>query len=140
MKKQSRQVRTFFFFLDILKKLCPFIGAKSVHSAALPKEPPFLLLEDLHHNHTDSSTHSLIKSNTHTVKHTVTDARSPTETHVETLSTDTQTQLEIHSDMLTVTDSHFVKHSKKEPDTHTAALAHVQQVSAVQAANTERYE
>ncbi|XP_026229570.1 ADAMTS-like protein 2 isoform X2 [Anabas testudineus] len=112
----------------------PGYRGQSVQSAVLPKEPPFLLLEDLHHNQTDSSTHSLTESNTHTFKHTIIDHHLPAEAHVETLSS---TNTEIHSDLLTVTDPHFVKHTKQESDTHTAILVQLQQVSAVQAANTE---
>lgn len=115
-------------------------GAQSVRSAALPKEPTFLLMEDPHHNHTDSSTHSLTKSNTHTAKHPITDAHTPTLSPSDT-QTHAAAQSQTDSDTLTdSTDGHLVKHSQQEADTHTAVLVHVQQVSAVQAASTERYE
>uniref|UniRef100_A0A3B4TEV5 Si:ch211-267e7.3 n=1 Tax=Seriola dumerili TaxID=41447 RepID=A0A3B4TEV5_SERDU len=123
-----------------------FPGSQSIHSAALPEEAPYLLLEDLHYNQTTSNTHSFTESNAYSVKHTLTDPQSPAETHMETVSstdtdTHTDTQLELHPDMLTVTDTHSVIHIETEPgrhpDTHTAILVQLQQVSAVQAANTE---
>ncbi|XP_056246450.1 ADAMTS-like protein 2 isoform X2 [Seriola aureovittata] len=123
-----------------------FPGSQSIHSAALPEEAPYLLLEDLHYNQTTSNTHSFTESNGYSVKHTLTDPQSPAETHMETVSstdtdTHTDTQLELHPDMLTVTDTHSVIHIETEPgrhpDTHTAILVQLQQVSAVQAANTE---
>ncbi|XP_023253989.1 ADAMTS-like protein 2 [Seriola lalandi dorsalis] len=86
-----------------------FPGSQSIHSAALPEEAPYLLLEDLHYNQTTSNTHSFTESNGYSVKHTLTDPQSPAETHMETV----------------------------HPDTHTAILVQLQQVSAVQAANTE---
>ncbi|XP_022617587.1 ADAMTS-like protein 2 [Seriola dumerili] len=86
-----------------------FPGSQSIHSAALPEEAPYLLLEDLHYNQTTSNTHSFTESNAYSVKHTLTDPQSPAETHMETV----------------------------HPDTHTAILVQLQQVSAVQAANTE---
>nr|XP_020444059.1 ADAMTS-like protein 2 isoform X2 [Monopterus albus] len=99
-----------------------FPGSQSVHSAALPEETPYLVLEGLQHNQTGSSTHS--------AKHTLTDTHSPEETHMKTMSSaDTETHTGVHSDMLTDTDTHS--------DTHTTILVQLQQVSAVQAANTE---
>ncbi|XP_073348255.1 ADAMTS-like protein 2 isoform X4 [Pagrus major] len=114
--------------------LLSFPGSQSVHSAELPEDAPYLLLEDLHHNQT--------QSNTHSVKHTLTDPHSPAETQVDMLSaTDTELdadpRLELHSDILTVTDTHSVVHTETQTDTHTAILVQLQQVSAVQAANTE---
>uniref|UniRef100_A0A8P4K6Q2 Si:ch211-267e7.3 n=1 Tax=Dicentrarchus labrax TaxID=13489 RepID=A0A8P4K6Q2_DICLA len=126
--------------------LLSFPGGQSVHSAALPEDTPYLLLEDLHYNHTHSNTHSLTHSNIQSVKHRLTDPHSPAETHAETLSTTdteihTDPQLEIHSDMLTATDTHSVTHAEKETgthsDTHTAILVQLQQASAVGVANTE---
>uniref|UniRef100_A0A4W6G6F7 Si:ch211-267e7.3 n=1 Tax=Lates calcarifer TaxID=8187 RepID=A0A4W6G6F7_LATCA len=122
-------------------------GSQSVQSAPLPEEAPYMLLEDLQYNQT-TNTHHPTQSNTYSAKHTLTDSdpHSPAQTHVETVSSaDTEThkdtQLEIHSDMLTVTDTHSVTHIEMEPgkhsDTHTAILVQLQQVSAVQAANTE---
>ncbi|XP_035027385.2 ADAMTS-like protein 2 isoform X2 [Hippoglossus stenolepis] len=104
----------------------------SVHSAALPEEAPYLLLEELQHNQTHSNTHTLTQSNTYSVTHTLPEPHSPAETQADTLSptdpeTHTDTQLEIHS------ETELVPHS----DTHTAILVQLQQVSAVQAANTE---
>lgn len=81
------------------------------------------------------------------MKHTPADPHSPADTHVETSSAaelDTDPQLEIHSDVLSVTDTHSAAHTETESgahsDTHAAILVQLQQVSAVQAANTERYE
>ncbi|XP_077954885.1 ADAMTS-like protein 2 isoform X5 [Gasterosteus aculeatus] len=68
---------------------------------------PYLLLEDLHYN------------DTHSVDGPPTDPHSPAESH--SLTSDTDPQLE----KLTVTD------------THTAIVLQLQQVPAVQAANTE---
>lgn len=124
-------------------------GSQSVHTAALPEDASYLLLEDLHYNQTQSNTHSFTHSNTHSVEHTLTDPHAAVETHVQTLSaTDTEIhthpQLEIHSDLLTVTDTHSVTHTETETGTHshthTTILVQLQQVPAVQAANTERYE
>lgn len=70
---------------------------------------PYLLLEDLPYN------------DTHSVDGPPTDPHSPAESH--SLTSDTDPQLE----KLTVTD------------THTAIVLQLQQVPAVQAANTERY-
>lgn len=86
----------------------PFTGEQSVHSA---EEAPYLLLEDLHYNHT--------RSNTHSAKHTLTDQPSEAETRVETAA-DT--------------------HSEADAGAHTAILVQLQQVLEVQAAGTERYE
>lgn len=125
--------------------LYPYTGSQSVHSEALPEDAPYLLLEDLHYNQTHSNTHSLTHSNS--VKHALTDPHCPTETQAETLSatgseTHIDPQVEIHPDMLTVTDTHSVAHTETgtNSDTHTAILVKLQQVSAVHAANTERYE
>ncbi|XP_026168807.1 ADAMTS-like protein 2 isoform X2 [Mastacembelus armatus] len=105
-----------------------------IHSASLPDETPYLLLEDLQHNQTDA--------NTYTVKHTLNDTNS----HLEiSASADKETHtgmlLDIHSDMLTVTETHSVKLMETEPGTHsdsyTAIMVQLSQVSAVQAANTE---
>ncbi|XP_049455336.1 ADAMTS-like protein 2 isoform X1 [Epinephelus fuscoguttatus] len=124
----------------------PFPGSQSVHTAALPEDASYLLLEDLHYNQTQSNTHSFTHSNTHSVEHTLTDPHAAVETHVQTLSaTDTEIhthpQLEIHSDLLTVTDTHSVTHTETETGTHshthTTILVQLQQVPAVQAANTE---
>lgn len=128
--------------------MCPFTGSQSVHSAvpaSHPEDAPYLLLEDLHYNRTHSNKHSLPQSNIHSVEQTLTDSHSPAGTHVEILSAtdaelDTDTQLQIHSDMLTVTDTHSVAQTEAESATNTAELVQLQQVSAVQAANTERYE
>ncbi|XP_036941017.1 ADAMTS-like protein 2 isoform X2 [Acanthopagrus latus] len=113
--------------------LLSFPGSQSVHSAELPEDIPYLLLEDLHHNRT--------QLNTHSVKHTLTDPHSPAETHVEMSGIDTELdndpQLEMHSDMLTVTETHSVTHTEAQRGTHIAILVQLQQVSAVQAANTE---
>ncbi|KAM9845018.1 ADAMTS-like protein 2 [Aulostomus maculatus] len=85
-----------------------FQGSPSVHSATRPDDaPPYLLLEGLQYNQT------------HTVKHTLTDSHSQEETLVHTLS-HTDAQLETQPETLLITDTHAV-----------------QQVSAVQAANTE---
>ncbi|XP_023146487.2 ADAMTS-like protein 2 isoform X2 [Amphiprion ocellaris] len=106
--------------------LLSFPGSQSVHPAALPDDASYVLLEDLHHNQT--------QSNTHTVKHTLTDSQP--QTHAETLAaSDTEGRVEIHLDTLTVTDTHSV--AETQTDTHTAILVQLQQVSAVQAANTE---
>uniref|UniRef100_A0A8C3AE33 Si:ch211-267e7.3 n=1 Tax=Cyclopterus lumpus TaxID=8103 RepID=A0A8C3AE33_CYCLU len=108
----------------------PFTGSQSVHSAALPEDAPYLLLEDLHYNHT----HSLTHSNTHSVESTLTDPHSPAEKHMS--DTDKGTH--------TVTDTHSVTHTETETgphsDTHTAISVQLQHVPAVHAANTERYE
>lgn len=131
--------------------LYPFTGSQSVHPAvpaARPEDAPYLLPGDLHYNQTHSNKHSLTQSNTHSVKQTLTDSHSPAGTHVEILSAtdaelDTDAQLEIHSDMHTVTDTHSARteaESGTHSDTNTAILVQLQQVSAVQAANTERYE
>ncbi|XP_067331422.1 ADAMTS-like protein 2 isoform X2 [Channa argus] len=120
-----------------------FPGGQHVHSSALREETPFLLQENVHYNQTDSNTHSLTRSNAHMVKHKLTDTHLQAETRVETSSKEihTGTQQEIQSHMQAVPDTHFVKHIKKEPgthsDTHTAILVQLQQVSAAQAANTE---
>ncbi|XP_047444458.1 ADAMTS-like protein 2 isoform X2 [Mugil cephalus] len=111
-----------------------FPGSQSVHSPALSEDAPYLLLEDLHYNHT--------QSNTHSVKHTLTVLHSQAETHVETLpATDTEihtdSRLEMHPHMLTATDAQSVAHAEAETGTHAAILVQLQQVSAVQAANTE---
>lgn len=128
--------------------LFPFTGSQSVHSATLPEDTPYLLLEDLHYNQTRSNAPSLTQSNTHSVQHTRTDTLVPAETHVEIPSaTDTEIsthlQLEIHSDWLTVSNAHSTEHTDTESDTHSGTHTHMlvqlQQVSAVQAANTERY-
>lgn len=121
----------------------PFTGSQSVHSAALPEDAPYLLLEDLHYNHTHSDTHSLTQSNTHSVKHTLAEPQSPAETRVQTSSaTDTETHSDPQLEMLTVTDTHSVTHPETgtHSDTPAAVLVQLQQVPAVQAANTERYE
>ncbi|XP_042353879.1 ADAMTS-like protein 2 isoform X2 [Plectropomus leopardus] len=122
----------------------PLPGSQSVHSAALPEDAPYLLLEDLHYNQTHSNTHSLTQSNTHSGINTLTDRHSAAGTHVKTPSaTDTEIhthpQLEIHSDMLTATDTHSVTHTETgtHSHTHTGILVQLQQVPAVQAANTE---
>ncbi|XP_069029358.1 ADAMTS-like protein 2 [Embiotoca jacksoni] len=121
-----------------------FPGGQSVRSPALPEDVPYspLLLEGLHYNQTQSNTHSLIQSNTHSLKHTIADPHSQSETHVEMLAsrdTDIHTvsQLEMHSDMLTVTDTHSMAHAETDVGSHAAILVQLQQVSAVQAANTE---
>ncbi|XP_019969253.1 ADAMTS-like protein 2 isoform X3 [Paralichthys olivaceus] len=115
-------------------------GSQSVHSATLPEEAPYLLLDTIQYNQTHSNTHTLTQSNTYSVTHTLTEPHSPAETQADTLSpldsgTHTDTQLEIHS------DTHSITHTETEPvthsDTHTAILVQLQQVSAVQAANTE---
>ncbi|XP_045907658.1 ADAMTS-like protein 2 isoform X3 [Micropterus dolomieu] len=113
--------------------ILPFPGSEvSVHTAALPEDAPYLLLEDLHYNQTHSNTRSLTQS----VKHTLTDSHSPAETHVETLSA---TDPQLRSDALTVTDTHSVTRTESgtHSDTRTAILVQLQQVSAVQAAHTE---
>lgn len=115
--------------------VCPFAGSQSVHSAALPEDTAYLLLEDLQHN----QTHSLMQSNTHSVKHTLADPHSQAETHAETLP-HADTRLDTHPDTLAVTDTHAVPRKETDGDSHTAVLVQLQQVSAVQAANTERYE
>ncbi|XP_028987460.1 ADAMTS-like protein 2 isoform X2 [Betta splendens] len=89
--------------------LLSFSGGQGGPSAALPKEPAFLLLEDLQHNHSDSSSRSLTKSNTHTV----------------TGETKAGSLLEMDPDVLAVSD---IQHTRADADTHTAA---------VQAASTE---
>ncbi|KAM8851087.1 ADAMTS-like protein 2 isoform 1-T1 [Spinachia spinachia] len=81
----------------------PVLGSPSVHSA---EGAPYLLLEDLHYNHS------------HSVDSPLTDPHSQ-ESHV--VASDTDPQLE----MLAVTD------------THTAMVLQLQQVPAVQPANTE---
>ncbi|XP_034412178.1 ADAMTS-like protein 2 isoform X1 [Cyclopterus lumpus] len=105
----------------------PLLGSQSVHSAALPEDAPYLLLEDLHYNHT----HSLTHSNTHSVESTLTDPHSPAEKHMS--DTDKGTH--------TVTDTHSVTHTETETgphsDTHTAISVQLQHVPAVHAANTE---
>ncbi|XP_038574878.1 ADAMTS-like protein 2 isoform X4 [Micropterus salmoides] len=113
--------------------ILPLPGSEvSVHTAALPEDAPYLLLEDLHYNQTHSNTRSLTQS----VKHTLTDSHSPAETHVETLSA---TDPQLRSDALTVTDTHSVTRTESgtHSDTRTAILVQLQQVSAVQAAHTE---
>ncbi|XP_053294017.1 ADAMTS-like protein 2 [Pleuronectes platessa] len=112
----------------------------SVHSAALPEEAPYLLLEELQYNQTHSNTHTLTQSNKYSVTHTLPEPHSPAETQADTLSpadseTHTDTQLEKHSDThsVTHTETELVPHS----DSPTAILVQLQQVSAVQAANTE---
>ncbi|XP_030607943.1 ADAMTS-like protein 2 isoform X3 [Archocentrus centrarchus] len=80
---------------------------QSVHSA---EEAPYLLLEDLHYNHT--------RSNTHSAKHTLTDQPSQADTRVETVA---------------AADTH----SETDSGGHTAILVELQQVLEVQAANTE---
>ncbi|XP_028283364.1 ADAMTS-like protein 2 isoform X2 [Parambassis ranga] len=83
---------------------------------SFPEDAPYLLLEDLHFNHT----HSLTQSNTH----------SQAEASVGTQAT-TDTELIIQP------DTHTVAHTQTETGTNTAILVQMQQVSAVQAANTE---
>ncbi|XP_051809516.1 ADAMTS-like protein 2 isoform X3 [Acanthochromis polyacanthus] len=102
--------------------LLSFPGSQSVLSAALPDDAAYVLLEDLHHNQT--------QSNTHTVQHTLT--HPPAETHAETLAA---SDAEIQPDTLTVTDTRSVVHA--ETEAHTGMLVQLQQVSAVPAANTE---
>lgn len=116
---------------------CLFTGSQSVHSAALPEDTSYLLLEDLQHN----QTHSLTQSNTHSVKHTLTDARLQVETHIEALPP-ADTQLEAHPDLHATIDIHRETDMQSHSDSHshTAVLVKLQQVSEVQAVNTERYE
>lgn len=128
-----------------------FTGSQSVHPAgpaARPDDAPYLLVEDLHYNQTHSNKHLITQSNTHSVKQTLTDSHSAAGAHLETLSAtdadlDTHPQLEIYSDMLPVTDTQSVGQTETESasrsDTNKAILVQLQQVSAVQAANTERY-
>nr|XP_046263593.1 ADAMTS-like protein 2 isoform X3 [Scatophagus argus] len=115
--------------------LLSFPGSQSVHSAALPEDTAYLLLENLHYNQTPSHTHTLAQSNTHSSKHALSDSHSRAETNVETsakdIKLDPDPQLEIHSD----TDTHSAGHT--ESGTHTAILVQLQQVSAVEAANAE---
>ncbi|XP_068197686.1 ADAMTS-like protein 2 isoform X2 [Antennarius striatus] len=122
--------------------LLSFPGSQSVQ----PEDDSYLLLEDFRYNQTHSHTHSLTQSNTHTLRQTLTDPHSPAESHVDKLSAtdkdvDTGLQLEIHSDVLTVADTHSVVHTNTESSTHssprTAISVQLQQVSAVQAANAE---
>ncbi|XP_032388198.1 ADAMTS-like protein 2 isoform X2 [Etheostoma spectabile] len=116
----------------------PFPGSQSVHSAAQTEDAPYLLLEDSHYNQTHSNTHSLTQSNTHSVEHALADPHSPAETHEPSLSA---ADAEIRADILTVTDTHVVTHTEtetgKHSQTHPAILVELQQVPAVQAANTE---
>lgn len=127
---------TVFFTVmyPIMPELHPITGSQHVHSAELPEDIPYLLLEDLHHNQT--------QLNTHSVKHTLTDPHSPAEIHVEMSAThtelETDPQLEMRSDVLIVAETHSVAHTDTQTGTHTAILVQLQEVSAVQAANTER--
>lgn len=127
-----------------------FTGSKSVNPAppvSQPEDTPYLLHQDLHYNQTHLNQHSLTLSNTHSVKQTLADAHSSVEKHVEILSAtdaqlDTDAQLEIHLDRVTATDTHSSQREAvpgTSSDKGTAILVQVQQVSAVHAANTERY-
>lgn len=105
----------------------------------MPEETPYLVLEDLHCNQTHSNAQSLTETN----EHTHTDPQSHAETHLETLSPpDTDTQMERQPDVLRASDADSVAHIETEPgthsDTHTAIVVQLHQVSAAQAANTER--
>lgn len=132
--------------LPVFISLYPLTGSQNVGPAvpaALPEDTPFLLLGDIHYNETHSHKHPLTQSNTH-VKQTLTDSLSPAGTRVETSSARdaelvADTQSEIHSDMRTDTDPQSAQ-TEAESGAHTAILVQLQQVSAVQAANTERYE
>lgn len=81
------------------------------------------------------------------MKQTLGDAHSSVEKHVEILSAtdaqlDTDAQLEIHLDRVTAIDTHSSQREAvpgTSSDKGTAILVQVQQVSAVHAANTERY-
>lgn len=128
-----------------------FTGSQSVQPAgpaAQPDDAPYLLVEDLHFNQTHSNKHLITQTNTHSVKQTVTDSHTAAEAHLETLSStdaglDKHPQLEIYSDMLPVTDTQSFGQRDTESISHSntnkAILVQLQQVSAVQAANTERY-
>lgn len=105
--------------------LLPFPG-QSVHSAVLPDDAPYLLLENLQLNQTHSNTHSLTQSNTHSVPQS--HSHSESTEKLSTTDTDTLTVKEIQTEG----DTHS--------DSHSAILVQLQQVSAVQAVNTERYE
>ncbi|XP_058498964.1 ADAMTS-like protein 2 isoform X2 [Solea solea] len=91
-----------------------FPGSQSIHPAVLPEEDPYLLLEELQFNQTHSNIHSLTQSNTYGVKRTLT---------------------ELHSAAAAATHADTV--SSMDAVTHTGAVVQLQQVSAVQAANTE---
>lgn len=130
----------------VLKEFPGRKGSLSVQSAALVEDnAPYMLLEDLQYNqtHTDTDT----QSNTHSVKHIATDPHTQAETQVEIVSatdrethTDTQTETRpgVHRDTHAATDAHPLSQHDTHSDTHTANLLQLQQVSAVQAASTER--
>ncbi|CAJ1087342.1 ADAMTS-like protein 2 [Xyrichtys novacula] len=92
--------------------LLSYPGSQSAH----PEDTPYLLIDEIHYNHT----HSLTQSNKHSVKHTLSDTHM-----VIPFATDRDR----HSDMDTVPDTHS--------DTHTSDPVRLQQVSAAQAADTE---
>lgn len=131
---------------------CPFTGSQNVGPAvpaALPEDAPYLLLGDTHHNETHSThKHPLAQPNTHAAKQTLTDSLSPAGTRVELSSAGdaelvADTRLETHSDMRADTDPQSAPteaESGAHSRTDTAILVQLQQVSAAQAANTERYE
>lgn len=110
--------------------VCPFTGSQSVHPAVPadhPEDAPYLLLEDLHHNRTHSSKQSVPQSSIRSAKQTLSDSHSPVGP-----GAGRETDMQIQSDLLP--DTHT------ESATNTAVLVQLQHVSAVQAANTERYE
>lgn len=108
--------------------LYPFTGSHPAVPADHPEDAPYLLLEDLHHNRTHSSKQSLPQSSIHSAKQTLSDSYSPVGT-----GAGRDTDMQIQSDMLT--DTHSAAQTEAE-----SVLVQLQQVSAVQAANTERYE
>ncbi|KAM9323062.1 ADAMTS-like protein 2 [Pholidichthys leucotaenia] len=114
---------------DDNKLLLSYPGSRSAQSAVRTEDTPYLLLEDLLYNHT--------QSNTRTGTHALTDPVSQAGTYVGSpAAADTQIHTDLQmTDLLTVKDTHSVTQS--EADTHAVVLVQLQQVSAVQAANTE---
>ncbi|XP_056280131.1 ADAMTS-like protein 2 isoform X4 [Pseudoliparis swirei] len=70
---------------DDITLVHPLLGSPSVHSAAQqPEDAPYLLLEDLHYNHTHSNTHSVDGPLTDPPADTATDTHSVTHTDTHT--------------------------------------------------------
>lgn len=90
-----------------------FTGDQRVHPAA--EDAPYLLLEE---------------TNTHSATGTPTEQQS-------VAAADTDTSSQMHRDIVTVMDSVA---SETVSGPHTAILVELQQVSEVQAADTERYD
>ncbi|XP_076018477.1 ADAMTS-like protein 2 isoform X2 [Genypterus blacodes] len=112
--------------------LLSFTGSQGLQSVSSPEDASYVFLEELQYN----QTHSLAHSN----RQTPVDTQSQEETHIDTTSTHSDKEPEIHSainpDLLKVNETHTQTQVITQLNSHTGIIR-LQQVSAVQAASTE---